>query len=273
MNSDFSQRMGLKPMIPLLQLGSMNEALRNGLWNVLQQQLFSKESFVEERFTSDVWSYYFKKAVDSRPITIVGYGKASYRKVWEFIRGHFFSSEWNEVYDFTEFVVRYFPSEIGVRRSIQATLERENSGYRLIKDRFVPISDEQEVSEVAEAAKSPYSQVNDHLKSAISLLADRTNPDYRNSIKESISAVEAMAKLVSGNEKTTLDDALKTLEKRGVLHSALRSGFSKIYGYTSDANGIRHALMSESDLTQADARYFLVACSAFINLLKARVAI
>ena len=42
--------------------------------------------------------------------------------------------------------------------------------------------------------------------------------DYRNSIKESISAVEAMARLVAENPKATLADALKAIERRGALH-------------------------------------------------------
>jgi hypothetical protein len=102
-------------------------------------------------------------------------------------------------------------------------------------------------------------------------LSSKVNPDYRNSIKESISAVEAMARVVTGDQKATLGDALKTLETRGALHPAMKEAFSKMYGYTSNAEGIRHALVSESNVTQADARYFLVVCSAFVNLLKAQV--
>ena len=49
-------------------------------------------------------------------------------------------------------------------------------------------------------------------------MSDRQRPDYRNSIKESISAVESIAQQLSGNNKATLDDALKILEKKGKLH-------------------------------------------------------
>jgi hypothetical protein len=70
---------------------------------------------------------------------------------------------------------------------------------------------------------------------------------------------------VSNDKKATLGEALKVLEKRGVLHPALKSAFSSLYGYTSDAEGIRHALMEESNLTSADARFMLISCSAFVN--------
>lgn len=79
-----------------------------------------------------------------------------------------------------------------------------------------------------------------------------------------------MAKIVANEPKATLGDALKALERNGKLHPALKEAFLKLYGYTSDAQGIRHALVDEANLSQADARYFLVVCSAFINLLKAQ---
>jgi len=53
-----------------------------------------------------------------------------------------------------------------------------------------------------------------------------------------------------------------------VLHGGLKNGYGNLYGYTNDANGIRHSLLAESNLTQADAKYFLISCSAFVNYLK-----
>ncbi len=113
--------------------------------------------------------------------------------------------------------------------------------------------------------------VSAHIDRALALYADRENPDFRNSIKESISAVEGIARVVSGNDKATLGDALKAIEKNGQLHTALKEGFLKLYGYTSNEQGIRHAMLDEPNLTQADARYFLVSCSAFVNYLKVQI--
>ena len=99
------------------------------------------------------------------------------------------------------------------------------------------------------------------------LLSDRKNPDYRNSIKESISAVESFCKLLTKNEKATLGEALKVLEDKYELHPALKSSFSHLYGYTSDADGIRHCLIDQPNLSFEDAKFMLVSCSAFINYL------
>ena len=63
---------------------------------------------------------------------------------------------------------------------------------------------------------------------------------------------------------------LKKLEESGVeIHKGLKSAFNILYGYTSDANGIRHAGdIGGSASTFAEAKFMLVSCCAFINYLK-----
>lgn len=151
-------------------------------------------------------------------------------------------------------------------------MERELAGYRLIDGRIVELTSKTEIETVEQAiADEKYRGVSQHLQSALDLLSNRDKPDYRNSIKESISAVESMARIVTGNTKATLGDALKVLEKSQTLHGALKEGFSKLYGFTNDEGGIRHAMLDEPNLTSADAIYFLVSCSAFTNYLKTKV--
>ena len=95
-----------------------------------------------------------------------------------------------------------------------------------------------------------------------------TNPDYRNSIKESISAVECVCREITG--ESTLDRALKNLENKGVnLNPRMKDGLKNLYFYTNDGStGIRHALMDDKDAPTADEGIFmLVSCSAFVNYL------
>jgi len=137
----------------------------------------------------------------------------------------------------------------------------------------VEITSKEEILEIESALQTPISPVKEHLNRALVLFADRTNPDYRNSIKESISAVESLCKLITGNAKATLGDALKEIDKLNVgLHPALKDAFSKLYGYTNDADGIRHGLTDEPNLYSEDARFMLIACSAFINYLSAKAS-
>jgi hypothetical protein len=96
----------------------------------------------------------------------------------------------------------------------------------------------------------------------------------RNSIKESISAVEAVCRELTGD--TTLGQALKHLEDKGVvIHKMIKDEFTKCYVYTNDPNsGIRHALMDDDGTyvpTKDEAYYMLVTCSAFVNYLRRKV--
>lgn len=143
-------------------------------------------------------------------------------------------------------------------------LEEEVSAYRFINGKITPISNEIEMQEIENALKSPFKPIQIHIRQALELFSDRKNPDYRNSIKESMSAVEAICRLIVKDGKATLGDAL---EKVNITHPALKEGFKKIYGYTSDSEGIRHALSDESYISSEDAKFMLVACSAFINYL------
>jgi hypothetical protein len=272
----FSQRIGLAPATKLAQRASMDDELRNSLWSLLTlfywntynapgSGTYGRSDYINgsnlKLLVTSLWLHYFKKPID----TIETYWEHCLDK----LRKYFFSAEWFEVYDFVEFVSDYGPKEIKGKflEVANSYLERENSAYRFVDGRIVEITSAEEIEEVENALDggSQYPGVKTHLKAALALLSDRKNPDYRNSIKESISAVESLAKQLAGNEGGTLGSVLKTLEKARKLHPALKSAFSSLYGYSSDANGIRHALLEESDLTKADARFMLVCCSAFIN--------
>jgi hypothetical protein len=100
----------------------------------------------------------------------------------------------------------------------------------------------------------------------VRLLADRQNPDYPNSVKESISAVEAITKRITG--ENTLGAGLKKLQTAGLnIHPALKDGWLKIYGWTSDENGVRHGAIDAATIDQTVAKYMLVSCSAFVSYL------
>ena len=236
----------------------MSEALRYSLWNVLSVELWEPwKGYRLSRFGRILEANFFKRPIDTTPYDPL-----------PSIREFFLNCEWYRVFDFLEFVVSSV-QDAHLVRALNKVLERELSGYRFVAGQVVDITSEQETEMLEETLSygSQFVGVDTHLQQALSLYASREEPDYRNSIKESISAVECMARIVSGEPKATLGDALKPLEKKG-LHKALKGGFSKLYGYTNDADGIRHAMMDKPNLTAADARYFLLSCTSFINYLK-----
>lgn len=267
----FSQRIGVVPVDSVIQTDGMSDALRASLWNVLDIVFWSRIGFQFNSvggigelyiFSRNLWMNYYKEPVNSIP----SYPTDIMRLIYQ----RFFSCEWSRVYDFVEFVFQSYPGR-EFSNTINDILERELAGFRLIDGFFVPITDVVEKEAIEKALESgPYNGAQTHLRQALQNLANREKPDYRNSIKESISAVESLARELSGNPKATLGDALEVLEREGYIHVALKRGFSAIYGYTSDADGIRHAMLEASEVDVTDAIYFLVSCAAFINYLKAK---
>lgn len=271
---DFSQRMGLAPSIKVAQIDDMDIELRNSLWNVLSLNLFANfdagSRYHSNRlagsnfqaFSGALYSEFYKLPVDNIP--------AEWSRFKAIMLDDFLQTTWHRAYSFIEFVVclNYGGTGQLLCEACNVALERENSAYRFVSGRLTPITSSEEIGEIENAisGSEKFSGVRTHLQTSLGFLVDRQSPDYRNSIKESISAVESLAKKLVGDEKATLGQALKVLEKKHNLHPSLKTAFSALYGYTNDADGIRHSLMdNESQLTKADARFMLICCSAFIN--------
>jgi len=271
----FSQRKGLMPVKTVIQVDSMDDDLRVGLWNALDAFYWSR--FIPNLGASVgnqtglsvllhfLWRDFFKRTVDTIP--------SRWDTALDDMKSYFFECNWFVVYDFIEFVANlrignYFDFDrfVGFCNGV---LEREVAAYRFVDFKITQITSEEEIAEIEKALLDANKPVAKHLRTALELLSDRKSPDYRNSIKESISAVEAACNLITGT-KATLGQALKNLEGTTEIHPAFKKALSSLYGYTSDASGIRHALLEEEHLDFADAKFMLVSCSAFVNYLKSK---
>ncbi len=272
----FSQRKGYKPVSETIQIDSISPQLRNSLWNILSVSVFSINYHVSvDSISRDdsksriinicryILIFYFKIPVDSIPYNFSTYVNH--------LRDYFFECEWFEVYDFLEILLSFLDSET-INIQINIVLERELSGFRYVDGVFTDITSQQEIESLESVLNDDdFPSVREHLYRSLALYSDRDDPDYRNSIKESILAVESISRIITNNPKASLGDALKHIENDITIHPALKSAFIKLYGYTSDENGIRHAMLEDPNLSQSDARFFLVVCSAFINYLKSKI--
>jgi len=156
---------------------------------------------------------------------------------------------------------------------LNSDFERLHFAYRIVDNKIVEISSKAEIESIEKALTDSPSDIREHLNKALQHYAKRPEGDYRNSIKESISAVEAWCREKTG--ETTLGPALSKLEKKGItLHPMLKQAFDKLYFYTNDKEtGIRHALMDETGTympNAEEAMFMLVSCSAFINYLNVK---
>jgi hypothetical protein len=280
----FSQKIGKTSVRDSIQIESIDQKLENKLWNNILEDFFYRLGASPEYYAqiqSDVgqvflliWQDFFGNRRDELPgwqneqISII--------KNISFIKKWFFESMWYEKYDFLEFLSKFELNyyDIGFAEKCNDSLKKEMSAYRLVEVCIVQITSEEEIVEIEDALlnSSKWEPVNTHLKTAITYFSNRENPDYRNSVKEAISAVESLCKIIIGNDYATLAPALKIIEEKHKIHGALRSAFTALYGYTSDAGGIRHSLLTDDiEVSMEDAKFMLVSCSAFVNYLKVKV--
>ncbi len=278
----FSQRMGLKPTNKLSQRESIDEELRNKIWNVLKLNLWdqwepipnvystrSRNQAAKEidQLMNVIWFKYFRKALDQMPAFDPKGNNSGYRVLREWVM----QSQWNEVFDLIEFIVLHVPDRWckGLVDFFNHVLTEENSAYRFIDRRIAEITDQTEIDAVEEAAISNTKSISSHLKRALELLSDRKRPDYRNSIKESISAVEAACQEITGKPGATLTQCLGAIKAKRNLHPAFEQSLIKLYGFTSDSGGIRHAMTDDAEKpTYADAKFMLVSCSGLTNYFR-----
>lgn len=280
----FSDRIGVTQPALGLHLDSMTTELRVSLWNLFVDLYDGRDEAYWSKIAAYVAKYFRKYPVDDLPY-----------RAWElrdWLKEYFFSLSWYDAFNFLEFIVknhgvatekrsnggydvyRHPMSVDKLEVAVNRILERENSAYRFIAHVLSPISEQVEFEEVQKAATelrgAGLDGARKHINTALDLFSKRPNPDYRNSIKEAISAIESIAKQVGAQKSDGLTPALRALGEKAGLHGALRSAFERLYGYTSDESGIRHAILEESTVGFEEAKYMIVACSAFANYLAAK---
>ena len=184
------------------------------------------------------------------------------------LKGVFIDGKWYLVIDVIEHISGSF-SYKSIESDFNEVLEEERSAYRIVDGEAVPVTDEIELEAIEEGMEKTrkYEGVREHLEQALAHFSDEKDPDYRNSVKESISAAESMAQIVIEDEEASLGQALSKMEQEHGLSGALKASFSSLYGYTSDQEGIRHALSEKSDVSFAFAKFMLINCTAFVNYL------
>lgn len=283
----FSDRQGIKSENTEIQLKDFDNRTRIQIFNLLSKQyhlLYSGQDYYDDSiqsFLRYVTSEVFCQKVDTR-------NWINDDKFFAEINQVIMNNSYDDVLTLVEAISEYWEEELkkygyssqvkgySIFEQFNELFKQEYVGYRFIGGLISPISNEMEMETIKESLDGEHSEVTLHITKAHSLLANRKHPDYENSIKESISSVEAMCEIVTGarGKEATLGNMLKKLEQKGVvIHSALKSAFTMLYGYTSDANGIRHAgdIGGEAS-TFEEAKFMLISCCAFVNYLKGIMA-
>lgn len=274
----FSDRNNIDPINKTLQYKDFDERTRTAFINtinILYSLVFENVYDYDSR--TAFWDFVLSDVYSQR----VHYNRSNRtyneEKMLEIINETITSDSYDAVLSLIEFICRAFetfqsyrdPKSLTVFQVFNKVFEKEYVGYRFINKIITPITDPCEISEIEEAGLIKKNKVAQHLDKSLELLSNREHPDYENSIKESISAVEAMCNAIVGKE-TTLGEALQKINDSGItIHPALKDAFKKLYGYTSDASGIRHSGKFDApNSTFEEAKFMVVSCSAFINYLR-----
>lgn len=257
----FSERHGYKPdRSRLHQIEEMDYSLRIAIWNFLREHYFdyaySRSAYARIK---SVWTEVLRERFDD--LSTID-NKAA-KQVWWW----YFEASWYEVYDVLEYLLGKKSSNNN-STELNAMLQREGSAYRFIGGVIAPITNNEELAEIDTVLQhtAPFDVASQHIRQAVTLLSDREHPDARNAIKEAISAVESAVGIASGDQKAGV---AKALQKLG-LHPQLERAWNNMYNWTSDEDGVRHAMKEMPQVGLAEARYMVVACSAFVNYLIAR---
>lgn len=267
----FSERNGYRKVALAFHREELSKSLRTRLWNFLNLALWEKrfsqfpsEIEIVSGVIKKVWLFHLNKDMDELPPAAPQYlGDIS---SYDLLKEHFFEAPWHDALDFLEFLLALEGAGLVQHsRFFNDMLTQEQSAYRLVNNVFVEITSEQEIAAIEASIQHSTPAVQSHLARALELLSDRDNPDYRNSVKESLSAVEAACRTATQSKSATLGAALKKIPN---IHPALARAFTALYGYGSDESGVRHALTDAGErCTYADAKFMLVTCSAFVGYL------
>lgn len=276
----FSERYGYKKVSDVIIREEITPEIQNAICSCFDELLhiystkrYPVPSYELKELEKHVWTKFFNQRLSN-------YGYKSFSIPSCIEDPH---AQWYEVLDLIEFSIKYMHHrDEGTGRSasihfvalLNSEFERLNFAYRIVNCEIIEITSEQEIKAIEKAIESSPQNVKMHLNSALEKLAQRPNGDYRNSIKESISAVEAFCREKTG--ENTLGRALSSLERNNIIiHSQLKSAFEKLYAYTNQPEtGIRHCSMDNEGKytpTADEALFMLVSCSAFINYLRKKV--
>lgn len=285
----FSHRKGLIPVRSILLTECMPTDVVNALvscYCLFREELIplsyksNKLYLSNEVINRELWIHFLNE-----PLTSLSGHLSQYSVVIDILKDA--QIEWNRKLDMIEYLIRW--SRLQTKDitkkdyvacldkfvfRINAEFDRLDYGYRLVGDHIVEIIGEEERKSVERAVSDSKDNVREHLCRALDHLSKKPNPDVRNSIKESISAVEYVCREITG--ESTLGRSLAKLESSGVyIHPRLKEGMEKFYVYSNQPDtGIRHALMDDDGKyvpSKAEAYYMLVTCSAFLNFLQMKV--
>lgn len=255
-----------KPKFPsILSWGEIDKRLRSGLWAPFYFffEKYVDEEYLEGHFLTDPANSMMIREFTLRRHNFINEYKEYFEKkeFYEKWSTFFKKGDYIEIFDLITFIVRDRDCPDSLIKAISDALEEPYSPYRLsieAKTIFPAVGPEQSQilkQDLKTAFASPFQGSKAHLQASLEALG---NADYRATVREAIHSVESAVRDFTGDTNATLSKAIKRLVSEFGIHKALADAFDKLYAYSSDEKGIRHALVLEdNDKVGLDEAIFL----------------
>ena len=276
----FSQSQGYEPTPGPLALEELSEEARIKLWNVLVLIPRGPFSGSPVHYVGDIsppWRSIFRtlhndflvKPMDEFP---QGHQTASLF-VDTYKPAILHSLQFNEVFDLFQMIMRHPQCPFDFIVEVAETFKECRLAYVVHMEQpvtILPAVTPQEgeilMGAIKELREAGLQGAEVHLRTAGELIGQG---DWPGAVRESINAVESVARQLDPDASKELEPALASLERKGRLHPAMKQAFSRLYGYTSDEEGIRHALLTNATSPTGldEAVFMLGACASFASYL------
>ena len=274
-NLTFSQAQGYEEIPGPLKLEQLPPKARIQIWNVFYRFIDATKKFDLYRnvYVGGVWEQILRAkhaSHDNRPLDE---WNDSFEYQRRQLRDAVQSLRFNQVFDLIQFVMCHPQCSKEFVGQMKEAFMSSKLAYTIDvaePPTIIPAVTEAEGDSIIEAMqtlrKAGLDSSASHLREASECV---NRGDWAGSIRESIHAVESVARQLAPKASGTLGPAMASLEKRQTLHPALKEAFSKLYGYTSDEQGIRHALLDKpsANVGMDEAVFMLGACASFASYL------
>ncbi|SCW76969.1 hypothetical protein SAMN02927900_04743 [Rhizobium mongolense subsp. loessense] len=269
----FEQAEGLVPLPSQLKLKEVTPIIKSRLWNVVHQKIVANTG--DYALLKGVIQRVARAYIIERTSYLIDEWNNKAPELTQLWRRHFLpQASYSETLGFIEWFLRQLQDEY-TSKYVENILVRERAAYRLVSNSIMPIASPEEgqaiIQAVEKASALGLDGVRSHLTKASTHL---TAGSFADSVRESIHAVEAIVFNKTGITGS-FSAAIRELNKASPMHDAFREALVKLYGYTSNEQGVRHSLFDQGDanVTERDALFMLGICASFVTyLLKAEGA-
>ena len=266
----FSQAQGLEDLPQPLSLGEVSSQARNLIWAAFWETTAEHSSWDNISFP---WSAVLRDThvrFLRQPVDEFSRLREDIRDTFkEFILG---GVPYNRLFDLLQHLMRHEHCPVELISRMHAAFVESRLAYTVDScgpPTILPMATPEEGEALRRAlhqlSQAEFSGARKHLRSAGEFI---NSGDWRGSIRESIHAVESVARRLDPQAAKTLGPAIDRLQREHGMHPALAEACKKLYGYTSDEDGIRHAALDDAaEVDQPEAVFMLGACASFVSFL------